>query len=322
MSQYTKEYLIPTEQSFDPIRLLIECYNLENINTLIYNHKFDIIKNKINNGDIIIKIIKSNSHFNFIEYLYKYIKHSQHIVKIYNCLYYNTTKSFFNNEYRNIMGLCNENHNNCNQFVTLEIMEKYDSSLNKYDSSLKLKTVIHIIKYLVLVQLELFNTYGFVHNNIKLTNIFIKKNPSIILFDFNSNKIRLKTNIKLYFTDFEHSLILFSSINPKIKEYLKNIENKNYNHTLENNILNTFHCCLKLLKNNKFKMKLQNRLEHGSLITYSRQIYYNKTKKVYDDYCCGKRPELNYKSITNIIVNDMISSLFKLLFKQYFLEVI
>jgi predicted unusual protein kinase regulating ubiquinone biosynthesis (AarF/ABC1/UbiB family) len=179
--------------------------------------------------------------------------------------------------------------------------------------------VIYFTRYLLLVQLELFNKYGFVHNDIHLGNILIKKEKSTINFNYKDNNIKLDTDIKLYLTDFEYSLILFYSINPKIKQFLKDINNRNYDYTLEKNIYNTFYCCLELLEDEKMKTKLHHLLARGKIDDYSIEKYHDKTKRSLDEYSSGRRPENNFITITNIHANEIISALFKLLFQQSFL---
>ena len=124
----------------------------------------------------------------------------------------------------------------------------------------------------------------------------------------------------LYIADFDYSLILFNSINPKISNFLKNKDNRKYDYTLESNIYNTFYHCLNLLKDETLKTKLHHLLKDGKINDYTRDSYYEKTKKNFSAYSSGEKPELNFKNITRILASDIISNLFRLLFKQSFLN--
>jgi hypothetical protein len=320
MNKCPKNYTIPTDKWLVPLNILVDEYNLDNDNRIIYDAK--LIENEIKKERVIVKVVKKNSFTdsNNTESKYFFVKESHHVAKTYCFINCRENKTSLTNNYKDMIGFCNGNHHDKdNQLITLEIMRKYESSLKKYESSLNLKTVIHFTKYLLLVQLELFNKYGFVHNDIHLGNILIKKEKSTINFNYKDNNIKLDTDIKLYLTDFEYSLILFYSINPKIKQFLKDINNRNYDYTLEKNIYNTFYCCLELLEDEKMKTKLHHLLTRGKIDDYSIEKYHDKTKRSLDEYSSGRRPENNFITITNIHANEIISALFKLLFQQSFL---
>jgi hypothetical protein len=320
MTKCPKNYTIPTDKWLIPLNILVDEYNIDNPDRIIFDAKF--IDNEIKKERVIVKVVKKNSFTdsNNTEAKYIFVKESPHIAKTYCFINCRENKTSLTNNYKDMIGFCNGNHDDKdNQLITLEIMRKYESSLKKYESSVNLKTVIHFTKYLLLLQLELFNTYGFVHNDIHLGNILIKKEKDTINFNHNGNKIKLKTDIKLLLTDFEYSLILFYSINPKIITFLKDAINRNYDYTLEKNIYNTFYCCLELLEDEKMKTKLHHLLARGKIDDYSIEKYYDKTKRNFDDYSSKRRPESNFITITNIHANEIISALFKLLFQQSFL---
>lgn len=315
-----KEYKLPTKDWLVPLKILVDQYNVENSDTILFDSK--LIESEIKKERVIVKIIKKTSFLKTNEELYNIIKKTPHIVKIYCFINCNEKKNVLTNNYKDTLGFCNGNHHDKdNQLITLEIMRRYESSLNKYNDSLNEKTMIHFLKYLLHIQLELFDTYGFVHNDMHLGNVLIRKldkQTTTIVFNYDKNKINFDTNIMLYIADFDYSLILFNSINPKISNFLKNKDNRKYDYTLESNIYNTFYHCLNLLKDETLKTKLHHLLKDGKINDYTRDSYYEKTKKNFSAYSSGEKPELNFKNITRILASDIISNLFRLLFKQSF----
>jgi len=133
----------------------------------------------------------------------------------------------------------------------------------------------------LLIQIELFNKYGFVHNDIHLGNILLKKEKDPVTFNFifNNEDIEITTNKILVLTDFDESWqikifrFLFDTIlyYKKSKIFYNNesliISKDNrkvmlqsdkckYIDTLESNIYNTFSMAIELLESEKEKYDL------------------------------------------------------------------
>lgn len=308
MVKCPKEYKLPTNAWLQPIKLLINEYNLDNPKNLIYES--DLIENEINNERVIVKVSKVNTLLNTTEYIYQQIKSSAHITKIYCFLHCNERKTFIDNNYKKVLGFCNAFHTDKDkQLISLEIMKKYHSSLRKYENKLDLKTAIHLLKYLLLIQLELFSNFGFTHNDIHLGNILLTNLKKVnktktFIFHFNNNKLELTTDILLVLSDFEESLIISKSILP---------EKCIYTNTLESNIYNTFDCIIELLKNEQEKYDLsrilraqkEDRLESANLFTA---------------LCSNLIKEKEYKHRVIELVENRIVFLFNKLFGLSFIN--
>jgi len=226
-----KEYKIPTDTWLRPIKVLIDEYNLEHPSNLIYDT--ELIENKIKREKILVKLSKVDTLLNTTEEIYKYIKDSPHIVKIYCFLHCNEKKTYLDNNHKEILGFCNSNHvDEYNQLISLEIMKKYDSSLRKYEAKLNLNSMIIYLKYLLLIQIELFNKYGFTHNDIHLGNILVKKTQNTFNFLFGTNTIEIITDKTLVLTDFEESII----ISKKTRKVILQSKKCKYGCSLESNI--------------------------------------------------------------------------------------
>lgn len=269
--KYIKNYIIPTKNWLK-----------------LFNN--NLIIDKIKKGAIIIKIINGNLLNNKL--IYNIINGSQYIIKIYDFI--------------------NEDN------YTLEIMQKYNNTLNMYDKSLEstknnLEFIEHILRYLLLIQLELFNNYGFIHNNIKSTNIIIIENykfvDNIFYVHNNLNPQKIVSKYKLLLTDFEDSQILLRYINPNIINFYNNKSNIIFDNCLEYNIINTFYCCIELLKDNIIYNKI--------LDEYNIDKKY--PVKILSSYSRKEINELRFKEtvLTNCI--SIISYLFENLFNKSFI---
>jgi predicted unusual protein kinase regulating ubiquinone biosynthesis (AarF/ABC1/UbiB family) len=143
-------------------------------------------------------------------------------------------------------------------FITMEIMKKYrHGSLNKYINKLELSEVINILKQLLLAQLYIFNKTGFLHNDIHLGNILVKKSKEDITLNYkiniidnnipiNKHRINIITNFLPLISDFDRGSIYnqphiteeeYNEKNINIEKYInfskKNLRSfykKNYNY--------------------------------------------------------------------------------------------
>jgi serine/threonine protein kinase len=308
MIKCPKDYKIPTNDWLRPIKVLIDEYNLENSKNLIYDS--ELIEDEIKKERVLVKVSKVDTLLNTTEEIYKYIKDSEHIVKIYCFLHCNEYKTYLNQYHKNTLGFCNSKHTDKdNQIISLEIMKRYSSSLRKYEGSLKLKQMIIYLKYLLLIQIELFNKYGFVHNDIHLGNILLKKikKPESFKFIFNDNEMEINTKKILVLTDFEESLII-SKENRKVMLQFNKCK---YIDTLESNIYNTFSMAIELLKSDKEKYEL-------SRILNKNTINKKESTELFVAFCNKTIKIKEYKKRINKIVIDIIILLFKEMFNKSF----
>lgn len=308
MIKCPKDYKITTNDWLRPIKVLIDEYNLENSKNLIYES--ELIEDEIKRERILVKVSKVDTLLNTTEEIYRYIKDSEHIVKIYCFLHCNESKTYLNQHHKDTLGFCNSNHTDKdNQLISLEIMKRYSSSLRKYEGKLKLKPMIIYLKYLLLIQIDLFNKYGFVHNDIHLGNILLKKeeNPKTFKFIFNDNEIEITTNKILVLTDFEESLI----ISKNNRNVMLQSNKCKYIDTLESNIYNTFSMAIELLESEKEKYDL-------SRILNKNTNDKNESTDLFVAFCNKTINIKEYKKRINKIVIDMIILLFKEMFNKNF----
>jgi hypothetical protein len=314
MSSCPKEYKLPTNNWLRPIKLLIDEYNLENPKNLIYDA--DLIESEIKSERVIVKVSKVKSVLEANQYVYNKIKDSPHIAKIYCFLHCNEMKTYFDDNYKEVLGFCNAVHRDNNkQLISLEIMKKYNSSLRKYENKLNLETMCHFLKYLLLIQLELFTNHGFTHNDIHLGNILllnIRKESKKKTFDFifNNRKISYTTNILLVLTDFEEALIISSN---NRKALLQSNKCTHMN-TLESNIDSTFEYAIELLEDNNIKYDLARKL---------RRYKDNNVDSfnLFTAFCNKKIKETEYKTRVIELVEKNIIRLFSKLFDMDFISI-
>jgi hypothetical protein len=308
----SKSYVLPTNKWLKPLKLLHKDNNLVMTSELV---------NKLKKEKVIVKITKINSFIteNLTEYVYNIIKDSVYVVKIYCFLNCNENPKYLSEEYKDILGFCNTTSSNENkQIINLEIMKKYKQTLKTLEDECNLKTILIILKQLLLIQLELFDKYQFVHNDIHLANIFIEKieKETKIIYDIN-----IKTIFDLYLTDFEYSLILSKKLNPNINLFFNSIkdnENSKKRITLEKNINDTFYNCILLLKDEKLKKDLLHKLHNieRNIEYANKRISYFALKNI-NYYYINRREE----EIKDLILRNsyqMIFYLYKILFNENF----
>ena len=140
-------------------------------------------------------------------------------------------------------------------------MKKYLYSINKFNKKLNITEFEHLLKYILLIQLELFNLYEYIHKDLHNGNILVEKNKTMenIKFYIHSSRdpVIFLPNIKLVLTDFEYSKILFYNLDSTIINYFADKTKITYENFLEFNIMNTFYSLIDLIKDpvifNKFK---------------------------------------------------------------------
>jgi len=169
-----------------------------------------------------------------------------------------------------------------------EIIKKYDCNLRQFQNKLNVTSINEIINYIILIQIELFDKYGFIWNKLSLSNILVEKNNDLIK--------------ELYISDLDNSCIL----DPKygfIEYYLQNnllINGESTNLIMK--IYKTFILCISLFAD---KIIMINFLEKTKEI---KEKYYQKSKQLFNIY---KSNLLNdsyqiYKHDLFKIINQMI----------------
>jgi len=165
-----------------------------------------------------------------------------------------------------------------------------------------------------LMQLELFNLYGFVHCDIHLGNFLIGKTPTSekddeIIFNVSSQfePVKFKIKNRIVMTDFENSKILFKSLNPDITDFLKDKNNINYNNTLQSNIMNVFYWTLDLLQDDFIREKFKK-------IIYAIPKLEQSAVKALSSYARNEYDEYHYKDIVLNKTIQIIRTLFDQLF--------
>ena len=303
-----KKYLLPTNKWLKPLSII------HNENNMVINSE---LINEIKKEKVIVKVTKRDTFLNnMTENIYKIINKSPHILSIYCFLIYNEKITNLDKEYKDVIGFCNRNKDD--QIITLEIMKKYKGSLHSFEKQFDIATYQHILKYMLLIQMELFNLYGFIHKDIHLGNFLLDSNKVVkqtqyLFYIHNSiDPIKFQPIIKLVLTDFENSLILFRSLNPTINTFLQNKGNIIYDNTLESNIMNTFYWSLDLIKDDIIRNKFHK-------IIYSPEILEKAKRLSVKRLSSYARKEIDEEGIKHYMLSNcitIIQTLFGKLFED------
>lgn len=198
-------------------------------------------------------------------------------------------------KYNDLLDLLNNSehvvfvHNKFNQDnLYYEIVKKYDYNLRYFYSKLNKSQISDIICYLIFIQIELFNNYGFVWHNLSLSNILVEKSEELIQ--------------NIFISDLENSCIL----DPKygfIEYYIQNnllINGESTNLVMK--IYKTFLLCISLLAD---KILMINFLEKTKEI---KEKYYQKSKQLFSVYKLNLLDDTYqiYKNELFIIINQVI----------------
>ncbi len=167
-----------------------------------------LIKDLKNDKKIIVKITKNNNK-DKLRLIYKLFSEKINIIKsfcVFNC---NEDESILEEKYKNIKSFCNNTKDN-NVKITLELMKYYkDGSLKQYVNELTIKDIKHILKQLLYCQLELFDNYGFLHNDIHLGNILLQKSTDKINIKYKIQKqiLNIDTRYICLLCDFDDCIL-------------------------------------------------------------------------------------------------------------------
>lgn len=175
--------------------------------------------------------------------------------------------------------------------IYFEIIKKYDCNLRQFQNKLNVTSINEIINYIILIQIELFDKYGFIWNNLSLSNILVNKNDDLVK--------------ELYISDIDNSCIL----DPKydfVEYYNQNnllINGESTNLVMK--IYKTFLVGISLLAD---KILMINFLEKTKEI---KEKYYQKSNQLFNVYKKMLLENQNnafeiYKKELFIMINQMI----------------
>lgn len=148
--------------------------------------------------------------------------------------------------------------------IYFEIIKKYDCNLRYFQSKLNDAQINVLINYLIFIQIDLFDKYGFIWHKLSLSNILVEKSNELVK--------------NIYISDLDNSCIL----DPKysfVEYYNQNnllIYGESTNLVMK--IYKTFIICISLLANKIFMI---NFLEKTKEI---KEKYYQKSKQLFNVY--------------------------------------
>ncbi len=323
-----KRYITPTTDWLKPLNEFI--VNLDNSNTIGMLILAELVKKE----KIIVKI---TSNFNKkLMIIDKILSEEPNFIKTY-CVFpcYENLK-ILNKKYKNSNSFCNEDKNNKekNKLITLELMKKYkNGSITNLKNKLTIEKSRKILEQLILAQINVFYKYGFVHNDINLSNILFKIAEKENVYEYkvcdyifnlkNSNVVTLKKLIKKgeiipVISDFDKSKCYSSNV---FNEYDNKFINKDtfwYDHVLLINLNNSVNVCLNLIKNDYSNVQIiKNNITNimnGKLYEdafkwstkaldnyYRNKISWEEFRKLSINYCVN-----HINSIMNIFNNNDI----------------
>ena len=315
MDKPIKNYLLPTNKWLKPIKLLAK--------TLNQIFDAEMIENEIKKRRVIVKVTKSSETTSHSKSIYSIIGKLPHIIKIYNFISCYENPVTIKQNYIDALGFCeggpidtlnNMINKKANyQTIHLEIMKKYNGSLNEFIEELSLNKTIKLLIQAIYIQLELFCACGFIHGDIHLGNFLIEKTDNKKReFSFCGNIKQLEIFVNLYLTDFEHSIIYSQKANPDIKSYMSNPKVLILSNTIGGIIINTFTEFIHLLKDTE----LQNILSEKIGKWKETNIHINDSKFVKQLFSYANHTISEYLFISKSYENglQLASELFKLLF--------
>jgi hypothetical protein len=307
-----KNYLIPTKNWLEPIGKLfpdeLKSENIVLLGKLIKKEKVIIkITTKIEKKLVIFdKILKYEPNF-----IYTYCA--------FNC---DEDRNAIVTEYKNTESFCNNNPTHYQQ-ITLEIIKRYNSgSLENFINSLDMNEFTNILKQLILSQINVFEKYGFLHNDLHLGNILTEitnDNNYELKYIIKGKEIIHLTRFQIVISDFDRSI----SYDPEVyNKYNKNFMDYNPNEiekctydieaNLLDNIVNSIKGCCELLNVSLFndiKNKLDNYLKND--VYYIEQ--HNSVQKILRNYYKKRYDYNTFKNKTLTIVIIIVNRIYTLI---------
>lgn len=293
-----KNYIIPTKSWLEPLKE----YTKSNP---------DMSPNSVNIESLLMKqqiLVKATKHINTklikINYL---LKNLPNFVYTYGVFYCDESRLFRNkNKKQNIqytgekvnttnLKIIEDNNNKISSedmeslqtygfclkegpddFVTLELMKFYKSSLNKAKKIKNINIYISILAQLVNGQYNAFAYEGFTHNDIHLGNILIDKlkEPKILNYEYGYSehfKDIISVDCEFILADLDNYYLFNEDSHREFHEFLR--ENKYFDNSLPLNILQTIEAL-----NQQLNDELNDNLKYKV-----NKIYDNIKKKHFDD---------------------------------------
>lgn len=267
-----KQYIIPTKSWIEPLKLFIS----EDVNT----KGILFISRLIKKEKILVKLtFGRNKKLKQINSLVKNLPNFvyTYCVVLCNNGFLSKNKDVNMNDLIKY-GFCTTDEKSQN--ITLELMEKYDSSIKTY-SKITIDRYIEILKQLINAQFNAFAYCGFLHNDIHSGNILIKKDITIEVLKYNffksksiENKLEVGTTYIL--ADYDNSILINNNFDLLFSSDFDNDYNK---YTLYQNICRTIKILITLLdKEHKNKaldifFKLQEKYESNINKNWNIQLH-------------------------------------------------
>ena len=273
----TKQYIVPTNEWLNPLSELIT--NDISTKGLLMLAKF----NKTH--DVVVKITRDISNFSAIKFATKKLFDMSNFVKTFCAFVCDESTINLESKYVELKGFCSANKDDKeNEKVIIEIMCKYDTSLNSYIGTFNKDNVEHIMKQLIYAQLNAFEKYGFLHMDIHLGNImFNKQNKNIELkYFFHKKHYSIKTAHEFVLCDFDKCIFYNTELH-LVEHHPAN--------TLILNIIKTINRCAELFDNKNDRINFRSIADKMQKSSYSYiryeekdlRSFYNKYK-TFDDY--------------------------------------
>ena len=231
------------------------------------------IKDLLDDEKIIVKIIKKDNKKK-LKLLYKLFNDKMNIMRSFCILNCNTEDD--------------------KSKISLELSKYYkDGSLSEIKrNQLSIREIKNILKQLLYCQLELFEEYGFIHNNICLSNVllYISENKINIKYKIQKQILNIDTKNICMLCDLDNSILYKKEYYNQYDKDLLNINRYNKKNTIFKNIIDTFTMFKELLTLEemiKYDKIINNKyFKNNSIVSYEKcqdqcnsylAQYYNKT---------------------------------------------
>lgn len=207
---------------------------------------------KLNYQDLIFKVV-INVDDNYLK-IYKTLWNCSHCIKNFN--------------------------HKCIDKKYIEFLRRYKTNFINLKNKMNLSQIKKIINYLIFIQLEMFDQYGFIWKKMSPSNIFIEHcNQTIpLVFNYNNKYEELKSNTIIAISDFEYSIFLDPTCD-FINYYIDNkVLHTDESNSLITKLYNSFILGLELSSNNKILNRFINQTED------IKQVSYIKSNKLFNKY--------------------------------------
>lgn len=215
------------------------------------------------------------------------------------------------------MYFCEDNKDGGEKMITIEIMKKYDGSLNKLQNKLTIKQTTKILIQILYSLMESFYKFGFIHEDMSMGNILYKIKTQNEVIEYNLMKnITQYENLTIgeiipMISDFDKSESYNKEIFDKYSEEPMINKIKGYNSTITilDSISKITQNIILLLKNEDEKKFIKSNVNElfssEKYEEYYRHTYkslrdYVKNMKTYDDMV--KETFIIYKELINKII--------------------